>query len=84
MEKQSKIRIVAGLVIALCGCALLYVARSILTEKPFVVGATTLAAVTIGGGVGSVFRWPGVGALLGLSIYALYLVHCAMVHCVPG
>jgi hypothetical protein len=84
MEKPSQKRIVASTVVALCGGALLYVARSILTEKPLIMGATSIAAVMIGGGIGSVFRWPIVGALLCLALYGLYLFHCAMVHCVPG
>jgi hypothetical protein len=83
MEEPSHKRIVVSIVVALCGGALLYVARSILTEKPLVIGTTSIAAVMIGGGIGSVFRWQIVGALLCLALYGLYLYHCAMVQCVP-
>jgi hypothetical protein len=84
MEKPSQKRIVVSTVVALCGGALLYVARSILTERPLIMGATSIAAVMIGGGIGSAFRWPIVGAMLCLALYGLYLFHCAMVHCVPS
>ena len=83
MEKLSQNRI-ALVFIALFGFALLYIARNVQTAKPLIIGATSIAAVMIGGGIGGVFRRPIVGALLGLSLYALYLSHCAMVHCVPS
>jgi hypothetical protein len=81
MEKPSLNRIAVGIVIAACGGALLYVARCILTDKPFIMGGTTIAAVMIGGGIGSIFRRPMVGAVICLAIYGAYLYHCAMVHC---
>ena len=77
-------RIVVGIVIALCGGALLYVSRNVLADKPLRIGGTSLAAVMIGGGIGSLFRWPIVGALLGLLCYALCIGHCAMFHCLPN
>jgi len=84
MEKLSQKRIVIGIVVAACGGALLYVARSIPIEKPLTLGGTSVAAVLIGGGIGSAFRRPIVGALLCLALYGLYLYHCAMVHCIPS
>jgi hypothetical protein len=84
MEKLTRRRIVIGIVVAACGGAMLYVSRSIITDKPLIMGTTSLAAVLIGGGIGSVFRRPMLGALLCLALYGLYLFHCAMVHCVPS
>jgi hypothetical protein len=76
---------IALVFIALCGGALLYVARSgMLTEKPYILGATSVAAVMIGGGIGGLFKWPIVGAAVGLSLYALYIFQCAMLHCAPS
>jgi hypothetical protein len=70
VNNPSARRIAIG-VVALCNCALLYVAcGGLLTERPSIIAETSLAAVTIRGGLGGTFRKPIVGCILGLSIYA--------------
>ena len=87
MERTPKQRVAFSVAIALCGCALLYIARNggsmseLLAEKWFIIGATSISVIMIGGGVGSVFRRPFVGVAFGLALYILYLMQCAMLHC---
>jgi hypothetical protein len=64
MELPAMKRIAISIAITLCGCALLYVARNggsmseLFAEKWFIIAATSISGITIGGGIGSIFRRP--------------------------